>query len=120
MIHVPRVAEFRVRQEGDRVYLVINDQCVADLQWDAAQALWQALRVKTLEAEEYAKANQVALDSAILLRAGARMVLSSNSKIVDEAKTLAAHDSRLRACMPHIKSQEAFGAPTLISLPPKG
>lgn len=116
---VPKVAEFRVRHEGDRVHVIVDGRCVIDLAHDAAEILWRAIRMQTLKAEEYANANRVALDSAILLRAGSRMVLSGDRKIVDEAKKLAAHDPDLRRYMPGIKSQEAFGTPEVVVLPPK-
>jgi len=116
---VPKQVEFRVRQEGDRVLLIINGQCVADLEWKAAEVLWQALREKTRRAEEVAKAFSVARDSAILLRAGARMVLSGSRKIIAEAVKMAGHDRDLRRFMPFIKSQESFGHPVVEKLPPK-
>jgi hypothetical protein len=115
MVVVPKLREFRVRQEGDRVHVIVDGQVVLDLQWDAAELLWKALREKTLRAEEVAKATVIARDSAILLRAGARLVLSRARKIVDEAVKMAGHDRDLRRYMPLVKSQESFGHPVVIN-----
>ena len=117
-IVVPKSREFRVRQEADRVLFIIDGQVVCDLDWKATDTLIAALRQKKLLAEEYAKAPQIARDSAILLRAGARMVLSGRKDITEEACKMAAHDRDLRRYMPSIKSQESFGHPVFEIKPP--
>lgn len=108
---IPKETEFRIRQEADRVLVIVDGRCVADLDWRAADTLIAALRQKKLLAEEYAKRDQIARDSAILLRAGARMVLSARPDVKTEAATIAAHDRDLRRYMPTIRSQESFGHP---------
>lgn len=118
-IVIPKQTEFRIRNEGDRVLLIVDGRCVADLDYKAAKTLEDAIKVKRLRAEEYANANQIARDSAILLRAGARMVLSDRQDIKDEAAKMAAHDRDLRRYIPSIKSQESFGHPVFEVHPPK-
>lgn len=118
-IVIPKQTEFRIRQEADRVLIIVDGRCVADLDYKAAQTLERAVRAKRLRAEEYAKAEQISKDSAILLRAGARMVLSDRADIKQEAVKLAAHDRDLRRFMPSIRSQESFGHPVFETHPPK-
>lgn len=59
-------------------------------------------------------AEHLAVDSAILLRAGVPIGLSNHPKILDMAKTEAEHNRDLRRYMPEgIKSQVQFGTPKL-------
>lgn len=116
---VPKLQEFRIRQEGDRVHVIVDGQVAIDLPWQAADKLWMGVRAKTRLAEEYAKRDQIAYDSAILVRAGAGFALSSRPDVKDEVKKIAAHDRGLRRYMPSIKSQEKFGHPVFETMPAK-
>lgn len=122
MILVGQINELTIRQEGDRVLLLRNGQLLAAMPWQAADAVAKALIGKARQAEEHAKAEQIAYDSAILLRSGAPFALSSRPDIVTEAKKEAAWNSDLRRYIRNrgIQSQERFGSPTLIQYPPKG
>lgn len=122
MILIGQLNELTVRQEGDRVLLLRNGQLLAAMPWQAADVLARAILSQARRAEEYAKAEQIAYDSAILLRAGAPFALSSRPDILAEAKKEAAWNSDLRRYMQNrgIQSQEKFGTPTLIQHPPKG
>jgi len=113
-IVIPKgVQEARVGRSGQLVLLVIGGKTV-EMPWQAALELGRALVSRARDAEEQAKAPQVARDAAILLRAGARIGLSSDPKIRDEAGKLAAWDEELRRCMPGgIKSQEMLGRPAI-------
>lgn len=115
---VRKSCEFRVRQEADRVQIVVDGQMAIDLDWAATEQLIAALKVKKLLAEEWAKREQIATDSAILLRAGAPFALSARQDVKDEAVKRACHDRVLRQ-MPLIKSQEKFGHPHFETLPLK-
>lgn len=117
----PEIKTFDIRQEGTRVILLLNGQEVASLPPDAALLLARALIIQAKKAEELACAEQIALDSAIMLRAGAPFVLSSRPDILTEAKKEAAWGSGLRRYMPDrgIKSQEKFGTPTIIRHSPR-
>lgn len=107
-----------VRREGSRVLLFAGDQLVLELPWQAADELARAISGKSRRAEEHAKAEAIARDQAILMRAGARVGLSSDPKIQDEAGKLAAWDSDLRRYMPGgVRTQEVLGEPAVITHP---
>lgn len=109
MIHLPKIEKINVSAQADRVILTINGRAI-DLPFEQAYHLSLALRVKANQAEEYVKAEQIIMDSAILLRAGANIGLSSNPDIQTEAAKEAAWNSNLRRYMPGgVKSQEQFG-----------
>lgn len=63
-------------------------------------------------------AEQIAVDSAILIRAGVPLGLSNNPKILDMAKTEAESNRDLRRYMPGIKSEVQFGTPAIKSPTP--
>lgn len=109
-----------VRQDGERVILILGDTA-AEMPWEAAEAIGKALIAKARLAEELAKADAVALDSAILLRAGFGNLgigLAKDSRVRKEAIKLADGDRNLRRYMPGgIKSKEEFGSPTIIRGP---
>lgn len=66
-------------------------------------------------AEEYANAEQVVMDGAILLRSGAPFGISDNPKINEEIKKEAVSNRLLRTSMTGgVKSREQFGTPSLI------
>ena len=110
-----------IRQEGAHVLLNFDDKFFVQLEAAAARELWAQLSGQIALAEEYEQAERIIRDSAILLRAGAPIALSSNPKIVDAAKQSAAWDSDLRRYMPMkgITSQESFGTPRIIQTGPK-
>jgi len=92
-----------------------------DFEPGLALALANALYRCSLQAEEQAKAERIALDTAILYRAGAPLGLSNDPAILDEAKKEAAWNSELRRAMPGgVKSAEAFGVPAVRRGPPPG
>src|SRR5687767_4713848 len=69
---------YRFVIEGSPVYI--------DFDPATARALADALYQKSLQAEEIAKAEAIALDTAILYRSGAPLGLSNHPAIIDEAK----------------------------------
>lgn len=104
--------------EHGRVLLKRDGVVVVDIPYEMVDDIIKAIRQKKLLCEEYAKADQIARDSAIMLRAGAPYALSARPDIRDEAVKLAVHDRQLRQ-MPYIKSQEKFGAPVIEVYPPQ-
>lgn len=107
-----------VRQEGTRVLFIVNGHGV-EMSWQAAEKLGRALVSKARLAEELAKAEAIAADDAILLRAGFPLGLTNHPKIRAESRKLAEHDRNLRRYMPGgIRSKVHFGAPTIIQGPP--
>src|SRR5574341_1218384 len=106
-----------IRQEGSRVLLLRDGKLLADMPWDAALEVGTWVTRKARLAEEYAKANEIALDHAILLRSGAPFGLTNNPLIQRVAFNLAQWDSLLRRRMPRvggisgIPSSEQVGTP---------
>jgi hypothetical protein len=110
--------DYRFKREGKRVLVLRDGVCVADWPYEFVKhAVLPTLREQMLRCEELDKAEDIARDSAILLRAGAPFALSDRQDIKDEAVKLACHDRQLRQ-MPYIRSQEKFGHPTFEVKPP--
>lgn len=123
-IHVPQTREVKIRQEGERVLLIENGRTILDLPYDAALALARAIHVKGKLAEEWAKADAIIADQAILTRIGFPLGLTSNPILLREAGKEAAWNSDLRRYIPPsrawgIESQACVGTPTLIQHPIK-
>lgn len=109
-----------VRHEGARTIVAFEGKCVLDLERRISDALAVALRVKARKVEEREKAEAIAMDHAILIRAGVPLGLSNSTRIQDEASKLAAWDTALRRNMPGgVRSTEVFGTPEIIVHPPK-
>jgi len=107
----------RIRREGEHVLLQFQDGAksfVVQLEGHVAVELAAQLRQQGLLADEWAQAERVAQDSAILLRAGSNFGLSNDPRILAEARKAAAWDSALRRYMPGgVQSEECFGTPTI-------
>jgi predicted ATPase len=113
VLRTGRSGEVVVRQEAACV-IVIFEGKAAVMPWEAADELARAITQKARQAEEVAKAEHIALDQALLLRAGATIGLSNNRWIRRLAGIEAAHNPMLRRFMPGgVKSQEMFGTPTV-------
>lgn len=109
-----------IRREGSKVLLLSGGILIAVLPWRAADELAVALRSKARLAEEEEKGEQIALDSAILMRTGVPFSFSNRADILKEAMKEAAWNSDLRRYMPGgVKSKEVFGAPTIIRHKPR-
>lgn len=94
---------------------------VLQLEGKVAVEIGKTLHREGLLADEFAHADRVAEDSAILLRAGSNFALSNDPRIINEAKKRASWSSRLRRYLPGgVKSQEAFGTPSIVRHQPKG
>lgn len=105
-----------IKQYGASVLIRLRDgqrEFVTEMPWNVALDIVAALREKAKAAEEYATANNIIFDQALLIRSGAPFVLSDHPDIRSEAKKEAAHHPTLRK-LPSIKSTEAVGVPTLI------
>lgn len=114
--------DYTVRQEieNGRVLILRDGVVVVDMPWEMVDEFCKVMRVKKLLCEEYAKREQLAQDSAILLRAGAQMALSARQDVKDEAAKRAVHDRELRRSnLKGITSGEAFGHPVIEVHPPK-
>lgn len=119
MLHVPKIREVSVRQDGKRVVLLEHGAAILDLPWDAALALARAIMAQARKVEELVKAEEIIGDQAVLMRTGFPLGLSSNPAIMKEAAKEAAWNTELRRAIPSIKSAEKFGMPSLIQEKPK-
>ena len=112
-----------MRREGEHVLVQFTDggkSFVLQLEGKVAVEIGRMLMQQGRLAEEWACAERIARDSAILLRAGANITLGNHPEILEEAKKLSAWDSDLRRYLPGgVKSREAFGAPTIIMRKPR-
>ena len=113
--------QIRIQREGTRVLVVKNGVLVADLEWQAALDLGRGLTQVAHRAEEYANAEQIIFDQAILTRAGAPFGLTNNPILLAEAGKEAAWNKYLRRYMPHgIQSKGIVGTPAICMTKPKG
>ena len=103
-----------VRQEANRVHLIINGKLVANMPWQAADELRDALRIQARAAEEHEKADQIISDGAMLLRAGVRIGLTDNPKMQQAIINEAVGNTTLRRNirpLQGVASQEILGLP---------
>jgi len=105
--------QVKLKRDGSTVLLAVSDK-TARLSGEIAKKFGALLIQAGLKAEEEAKAQSIALDHAILPRAGVRVGLSDRRDIQDEAGKLAAWDGDLRRYMPNsIRSEASLGTPTI-------
>jgi len=111
--------QITIRREGTRVLLLKNGVLIADMPYDAALQVSRAMRVKAKDAEEHVKAEQIINDSALLLRTGFPIGLSSNPDIIRESIKEAVNNRTLRRALPGgVKSQSVVGRPSIIQRAP--
>ncbi len=107
-----------IRNEWDRVLIIVDGKSVIDMPWNKAHDLAKAITSKAFSAEEIAKRDQVIFDQALLQRAGWRIGLTSHPDMLKEAGKEVAWNSDLRKYLPgNIGSQEQFGAPVVGQTP---
>jgi hypothetical protein len=115
VIIIPKRREFRVRQNGTEVELVLDGQTIATMPYQAALILSKALHIKAKELEEIVKSDQIVFDQALLTRLGVPFGLTRNRFLLKEATKEAVHNSKLRRYLPGgVKSREVFGSPAII------
>lgn len=106
-IYVPKLRKVNVRRDGHRVLLVVDGRRAADLPWEMALEVAKAITLQARDIEEDIKHEPIIADSALLIRSGAPIGLSSNPAILNEAAKEAVHNTRLRR---HIPSTSGIGA----------
>lgn len=112
------ISEVTARDGGDVVVVVTPDGKAHELPWQVADELAKALRAQARRVEEREHAERLALDAAIVFRAGAPFGLTSHPKIQAEAVKLALGDRSLRRYMPGgVRSRVMLGAPSVIVSP---
>jgi hypothetical protein len=111
------VSKVRFIQNGGRVLMLVDDKLSADLPWRAADVVAKALLSVSRLAEEWDDAERLAIDSAILLRAGVGFGLTDHPRIAGEARKEAVSNRQLRRYMPGgVKSREQFGKPSVANV----
>lgn len=96
--------------------LLVNGRLTADLPPEAALQLAAALiqQARQIQNDQHNAASPI--DQAILMRAGSKIGLTSNPKVIDEAYKEAQWNRDLRRYMPaapSIQSREKFGIPLI-------
>jgi hypothetical protein len=113
------MAHIRVRAEGPKVLIDFNGK-VELMPWDAAKDFARGLLMQALKAEEFAKAEGIIYDNAILLRAGFPVGLSDDPLIRRETAIEAQHDASLRRYMPGgVLGKSLPGTPTIVRKEPQ-
>lgn len=118
LIRVPKIRDCRIRQEGEKVILVVDGKSYLELPWDAALQIGKAMQIQARKAEEIAKAQQIAFDQGVIIRSGFPVGLTNNPAIHKEAAKEAAHNKVLRKMPGGIKSQSSVGKPRVIKKQP--
>lgn len=119
-----KLGSCKIAQSGPMVILYIDGRAT-ELPWEAAKIIANGLMEKALMAEEYAKAEEIIFDQAIMYRSGAPFALSDNPKIKDEAKKEALYNRELRTsnlklvetAPGGIESRETVGVPAVSHAP---
>lgn len=106
---IAQYREVTVRQEGTRVLVIADGRAVLDLPWEGATAVAKALYRQSKKAEELAKAGQIVMDEAILLRSGAPVSLTNQPDIRKEAAKEAAWNSQLRRYIRRRERRTVYG-----------
>ena len=109
--------KFHLRAEGPEVLINVDDRMFLTLDTKATKEFIRGLQMCVAKAEEYEQAERIITDGAILVRAGVPLGLTSRFK--DEVKKEAAWNSDLRRYLPHVKSEEVFGLPTVFRHNPR-
>ena len=102
----------RVRAEGPKVFVAINDRAFMEIGHQEALELATAIRHAGLK--EHAEAERLIHEGAIMMRAGLPLTLSNHPKIIAEAAKEAAWNSDLRRYIPGgVKATDKVGVPTV-------
>lgn len=120
LIHTPNTKELTIRSIEDKVIILLNGKLIATLPWEAAKAFAAAIKHQAGLSEEYANADKVASDQALMIRAGFPFGITSNPDIQKLAKWKAENDDRARQIpLKGVKSKGIVGTPGLIKGDPK-
>jgi len=111
-------SKLSIRHEAGAVLVIGAGRLLFGMPPAVAERLWRAILIQARKAEEIVKADQIALDHALLIRAGVPFGLSNHPKIVAEATKEAVHNRTLRRAIPSIRSTEVFGTPAISQTEP--
>lgn len=107
------ISKALIRQEGDRVILILDGRGYS-LPPEAALQMSRVLHAKAKLAEEHIEAERIVSDHALLTRVGVPIGLSNNPKIQDAVRQEAAWNRELRRALPGgVKAPVVFGVPAI-------
>ena len=114
---MPRKGRLELRRDQfdpSRTLIILNGGVVASIPWEACDDIADSFRRAARAGEEYAKANLIISQDALLRRTGAPFTLSNNPRIQSEAHKDAQWDSRARKGMPlaSVPTARKVGTPT--------
>lgn len=108
------MTQVRIRNEGPEVLVIVDGALSIQAPWNVALDIAHELIAKAKLAEEFAKANDIIFDNALLARMGAPIGLSNNKDIIAETAKEAAWNTTLRRSnIGGLKSDGIAGAPTV-------
>lgn len=110
--------QIRLLAHNGQIVLLVNGRLTADFPPQVARQLAVALNAQAALIENDANPEKTINDQAILMRAGMKLGLTDNKKILKEAHKEAQWNGDLRRYMkganaPGIKTKEIVGTPTV-------
>ncbi len=123
-IHVPGRQALAIRQEMDRVLLLLNGKCITSMPPQAARLIAQALIEKAGLAEQWENPQKFIKDQAILDRLGIPINIVNDPKLRQEAIKESQNNHDLRKHIRGrrvrgIRSGEKFGKTSIIQKSPE-
>jgi hypothetical protein len=105
-----------IQQYYDQVVLLLDGKFMCTMPWQVADEIASMVRSIARLAEEYAKANAIIAQDALLIRSGAPFSLTNNPKMREQSFNDAQWDPTARKSMPlaGVPSAKEVGAPSLI------
>lgn len=120
LIYTPNTKELTIRSVADKVIILLNGKLIATLPWEAAKEFAAGIKHQAGLSEEYAKAEQVSHDQALLIRSGLPVNIANLNDVQQLAWWKAQNDdSARRVPMKGMPSKGKVGAPGLIRGEPK-
>ncbi len=115
LIYTPNTKALTIRSVKDKVIILLDGKLIATLPWEAAKQLSEAIKVQALLSEEYANADKVALDQAMMVRAGFPFGIANNPEIQRLSAHKAQYDDKARQVpLRGVKGKGIVGTPGLI------
>ncbi len=111
------IDQIRTVINNDQIVMLVNGQLTTSFPPEVARQIARALLSQAAIIENNRNPQKQIMDQAILMRAGFKLGLNSNKKLLDEASKEAQWNSELRryikASTASITSKEIFGTPTI-------
>lgn len=112
---------WRIFNDGERVIIEFDGKTAKSVPWEHALEVANAIKSNAKLCEQYAKANQIIHDAAILARTGIPVGLTSDPRMQDEARKESQFNREIRRSnlpgIGSVASQEVFGTPAVRNSP---